>query len=151
MVTLHSDQEPVLVQLLKTVVRHGPKTSHQNQSKIENVNQVTNGVCWSRWLSLENLLREKLSNDSILLAWLNRHAVWRLTMFQVKIDRRSALLRVSGEAYTSQLLFGERAMYEHTAVPTGNLNQRWGHGIWVGEAPMTLMSVLFREKMGFRK
>ena len=28
-------------------------------------------------------------------------------------------------------------MYEHTAVPTGNLNQRWDHGIWVGEAPMT--------------
>ena len=137
MVTLHSDQEPVLVQLLKTVVRHGPKTSHQNQSKIENVNQVTNGVCWSRWLSPEHLLREKLSNDNILLAWLNRHAVWRLTKFQVKIDKRSALLRVSGEAYTSQLLFGERAIYEHTAVPTGNLNQKWGHGIWVGEAPMT--------------
>ena len=51
---LHSDQEPVLVQLLKTVqsrrfertsVRHGPKTSHQSQSKNENVNQVINGVC----------------------------------------------------------------------------------------------------------
>ena len=28
-------------------------------------------------------------------------------------------------------------MYEHTAVPTDNLNQRWGHGIWIGEAPMT--------------
>ena len=49
-VMLHSDQEPVLVQLLKTVqnrrfertsVRHGPRTSHQSQSKIENVNQVT--------------------------------------------------------------------------------------------------------------
>ena len=28
-------------------------------------------------------------------------------------------------------------MYEHTAVPTDNPNQRWGHGIWVGEAPLT--------------
>ena len=28
-------------------------------------------------------------------------------------------------------------MYEHTAVPTDNLNQRWSHGIWIGEAPMT--------------
>ena len=68
-VMLHSDQEPVLVQLSKTVqnrrfertsVRHGPRTSHQSQSKIENVNQVTT--------TLEHLLREKLSNDSILLA-----------------------------------------------------------------------------------
>ena len=27
--------------------------------------------------------------------------------------------------------------YKYTAVPTGNLDQRWGHGIWVGKAPMT--------------
>ena len=49
---------------------------------------------------------------------------------------RGAFLRVSGKASTSQLPFGERAMYEHTALPTGNLNQRWGHGIWIGAAPM---------------
>ena len=55
----------------------------------------------------------------------------------MKNDRRSALLRVSGKAYTSQLRFEERVMYKHTAVPTDNLNQRWGHGIWIGEAPMT--------------
>ena len=28
-------------------------------------------------------------------------------------------------------------MYKYTAVPTSNLDQRWGHGIWVGKAPMT--------------
>ena len=59
-VMLHSDQELVLVQLLKTVqnrrpietsVRHGPRISHQSHSKIENVNQVST--------TLENLLREK--------------------------------------------------------------------------------------------
>ena len=96
---LHSDQEPVLVQLLKTVqnrrpiqtsVRHGPRTSHQSQSKIENVNQVINGVCSSVWLLLENLLREKLSSDSVLLAWPIRHAAWSLTTSQVKNDRRTA-------------------------------------------------------------
>ena len=112
-VMLHSDQEPVLVQLLKTVqsrrfertsVRYGPKTSHQSQSKSENVNPVIHGVCWSMWLSLENLLREKLSNDSILLAWLIRHAAWSLTKFRVKNDRRTAFLRVAGKAYTSQRL-----------------------------------------------
>ena len=63
----HSDQEPVLVQLLKnaqnrrlieTSVRHGPRISHQSQSKIENVNQVINGVCGTMWLTLENLRRE---------------------------------------------------------------------------------------------
>ena len=49
----------VLVQLLKTVqnrrpietsVRHGPRTSHQSQSKIQNVNQVST--------TLDNLRRE---------------------------------------------------------------------------------------------
>ena len=28
-------------------------------------------------------------------------------------------------------------MYKYTSVPTGNLDQRWGHGILVGKAPMT--------------
>ena len=42
------------------------------------------------------------------------------------------------KAYMSQVLpFGERVMYKYTAVPTSNLDQRWGHGIWVGKAPMT--------------
>ena len=53
-VMLHSDQEPMLVQLLKavqsrrvkrTLVRHGPRASHQSQGKIENANRVINGVC----------------------------------------------------------------------------------------------------------
>ena len=108
---LHSDQEPVLVQLLKIVqsrrfertsVRHGPRTSHRSQSKIEKVNQVTTAH--------ENLLREKLSNDSILLAWPIRHAAWSLTKFPLNNDGRTALFRVSGKAYTSQLPLGERVM-----------------------------------------
>ena len=123
---LHSDQELVSVQLLKTVqngrsietsVRHGPRISHQSPSNVENVNQVTT--------THENLLREKPSNDSIPLAWPIRHTAWSLTKFPVKNDRRIALLRVLWKAYTSQVLpFGERVMYEHTAVPSGNLNQR---------------------------
>ena len=28
-------------------------------------------------------------------------------------------------------------MYKYTAVPTRNLDQRWGYGIWVGNAPVT--------------
>ena len=63
---VHPDQEPV-VQLLRavqsrrvkrTVVRHGPRASHQSQGKIENANRVINGVCRAMWLSLENLLQE---------------------------------------------------------------------------------------------
>ena len=81
------------------------------------------------WLSLENLLQEKLPSDSILIAWLIRHAAWSLTRFQVKNDGRTAFVRVFGKAYTSQVLpFGERVMYKCTAM---------GHGMWVGKAPMT--------------
>ena len=55
--TLHSDQELVLLQLLKTVqnrhpietsVRRGPRISHQSQSKIETVNQMI-GQCGCHW------------------------------------------------------------------------------------------------------
>ena len=106
-VMLQSDQEPVLVQLLKavqsrrakrTLVRHGPRGSHQSQGKIENANRVINGVCRAMWLSLENQLQEKLPNDSILTAWLIRHAAWSLTRFQVKNDGRTAFVRVFGKS-----------------------------------------------------
>ena len=152
---LHSDQEPVLVQLLqavqsrrvkRTLVRHGPRASHQSQGKIENAKRIINGVCRAMWLSLEDLLREKLPIDSILFAWLIRHAAWCLTRFQVKNDERTAFVRVFGKAYTSQVLpLGERVMYKDTSVPTGNLDQRWGHGIWVGEAPVTDEHIIPKE------
>ena len=102
-VMLHSDQEPVLVQLLKvvqsrrvkrTLVRHGPRASHQSQGTIENANRVINGVCRAMWLSLEDLRREKLSSDSILIAWLIRHAAWCLTRSRVKNEGRTAFVRV---------------------------------------------------------
>ena len=118
-------------------MRHGLRISHQSQSKIENVSQVST--------TFVNLLREKLSNDSILLVWSICYAARSLTKFQVKNDGRTALLRVSGKAHTSQLPFGERVMHEHTAVPTGNLNQRWDHGIWTGEAPMTDECIVLTE------
>ena len=145
-VMLHSDQELVLVQLLKTLqnrrpietpVRYGPRISHQSQSKIKNAYQVST--------TLENLLREKLSDDSIPLAWPIGYATWSLTKFHANNDGRNALMRVSGKAHTSQLPFGERVMYEHTAAPTDNLNQRWDNEIWIGEAPMTDECIILTE------
>ena len=48
-------------------------------------------------------------------------------------------MRVFGKAYTSQVLpFG-------ATVPTGNLDQRWGHGISVGKAPMTDEHIILTE------
>ena len=37
-------------------------------------------------------------------------------------------------------------MCEHTAVPTGNLNQRCSHGIFVVGAPMTDECIILTEK-----
>ena len=37
-------------------------------------------------------------------------------------------------------------MYKYTAVPTGNPDQRWGHGIFsVGKAPMTDEHIILTE------
>ena len=98
------------------------------------------------WLPLENRLQEKLPSDSILIAWLIRHAAWCLTRFQVKNDGKTAFVCVFGKAYTSQVLpFGDRVMYKYTSVPTGNLDQRWDHGIWVDKAPMTDEHIILTE------
>ena len=64
---------------------HGPQTSHQSQSKNENVNQVINGVCWSTWLSVG------LADSS------------RCVEFdEVSCEERQEN-RIVGKAYTSQL------------------------------------------------
>ena len=72
-VMLHSDQEPVLVQLLKavqsrrvkrTLVRHGPRASHQSLGKMENANRVINCVCRAVWLS--SSAEKKLPSDGVL-------------------------------------------------------------------------------------
>ena len=36
-------------------------------------------------------------------------------------------------------------MYKYTSLPTGNLDQRWDHGIWVGMAPMTDEHIILTE------
>ena len=35
--------------------------------------------------------------------------------------------------------------YKYTSVPTGNLDKRWSHGIWVGKAPMTDEHIILTE------
>ena len=138
-VMLHSDQEPVLVQLLKavqsrrvrrTLVRHGPRASRQSQGKIENANRVIDGVCRAMWMSLENFLQEKLASDSILIAWLIRHAAWSLTRFQVKNVGRTAFVRVLGK---------------HARAKCCHSEKEWSHGIWVGKAPMTDEHIIVTE------
>ena len=49
-----------------------------------------------------------------------------------KKDGSSPWIMSVGKACTGQVL-----PFKYTAVPAGNLDQRWGHGIWVGKAPMT--------------
>ena len=131
----------VLVQLLKTVQsRRFERTSVRPWSKNQSSEPEQDWEREIKWQSHLKILCEKKKNcQTTAFCWLGRFVTLReiSTEFQMKNDGRSALLRVSGKAHTSQLPYGERVMYEHTAVPTDNPNQRWGHGIWIGEAPMT--------------
>ena len=81
----------------RTLVRQGPRESHQSQG-------VINGVCRAVWLSKEKFLQSKVASDSILITWLIRHAAWSLTRFQVKSDERTAFVRVFWKAYSRQVL-----------------------------------------------
>ena len=121
------------------------RASHQSQGKIEHANRVINGVCVRCGYHLR-IVCEKNPSDSILIAWLIRHASWCLTRFQVKNNGRTAFVRVFGKMFSSQVLpIGERVMYKYTSAPTGNLDQRWCNGIWVGKAPMTDEHIILTE------
>ena len=90
------------------------------KARLKNANRVINGVCRAMWLSLENLLQEKLPSDNILIAWLIPHAAWCLTRFQVKSDENCVVRFLE-------------SVHEPSVVI-----QKWGHGTWVGNAPMTV-------------
>ena len=107
---------------------------------------MINGVCRAMWLSLQNFLQEKLASDSILTAWLIRHGAWCLTRFQVKNDGRTAFVRVSVEnTQEPSVAIRRESDDKYTSVPTGNLDRRWSHGIWVGKAPMTDEHIILTE------
>ena len=136
-VMLHSGQEPVSVQLLKavqsrrvkrTLVRHGPRASQQSRCNSETANRVISGACCAMWLSLENLLREKLPSDSVLTAWLIRHAAWCLTIFQVKNDGRTAFVRVLGKR--------TRAKCCHSRKSDVQVQQPCQQAIWIRDGAM---------------
>ena len=75
----------------------------------------------------------------------NRDVAWSLAKFLVINDWRTTFLRVLGKVYTNQLPLGERVMYEHIAVPTDKLNQRWDFRIWIGEIPMVEEYIILKE------
>ena len=105
-----------------------------------------NGVCSAMWLSLEDLLREQPPNDSILSAWLIRHAAWCLTRFQGKTeDLRLCVFWESVHEPSIAIRRKRDVQVKYTSVPTGNLDQRWGHGIWVGKAPLTDEHIILTE------
>ena len=65
-------------------------------------------------------------------------------------DARTAFMRRFWESVhePSRCHSGERVMYKYTSVLPGNLDQRWGHGTWVGKAPMTDEHIILTEKWG---
>ena len=109
---LHSDQDPVLVQLLKavqsrrvkrTLVRHGPRASHQSQGKIENANRVIHGFCRAMWLPLEDLQRENTKQqhlDSVV------DSTRSMVLVEISSEKRreNCVCTCFGKAYTSEVL-----------------------------------------------
>ena len=90
------------------------------------------------WLSLVNLLQEKTAERQHPDSVADSSRSVEPGEVSSEKRRKNCTCASFGKAYTSQVLpFGERVMYKYTAVPRGNLDQRWGHGIWVGKAPMT--------------
>ena len=145
-VMLHSDQEPVLVQLLKavqsrrvkrTLVRHGPRASHQIQGKIENANRVINVsvVRCGCHLSVScKKTAERQHPDSVADS---SRSVEADEVSSAK-GRENCICACFGKVYTSQVLpFGERVMYKYTPCQQGIWISDGGHGIWVGKTPMT--------------
>ena len=143
-VMLHSDQEQLLKamqsrRVKRTLVRHGPRASHQSQGKIENANRVINGVCRTMWLSRENLLQEKLPSDSILIAWQRwSHGIWA---GKAPMTDEYIILTECGEAkLIVSVSFGDAAVcrWRRQSCPNGE-----GHLCWLGAASSAAYPINF--------
>ena len=143
-VTLRSDKEPALQDLLKnvaqrrraaTLVEHGPRDDGQANGLAERAIRSVEEHVRVLKRDFEERLSAPIDVQHPLFEWIVRHATDLLNKHGVGVDGRTPHQRLRGAPYRGELLrFGSRVMHRLSGkVRGGVLVDRWHNGHWVGK------------------
>ena len=159
-VTLRADQEPALVDLLRSIgrLRHDGHTilelatvedSKSNGFAERAVRSVEEMVRTLK-VDLERRLEARVPIDSPALPWLVEHAVDLVNKLQVGSDGRTAYERLKLKRYHGEMYrFGEPVLARVTGKPVGGLViERFVEAIWLGQRFHSGEHIIARESDG---
>ena len=158
-VTLRSDQEPALVDLLRhvarargdveTVIEHSPRDSKAN-GMIERGVRTVEEVIRVQQLEVERQIGTKMNVHSAAYAWLVECAVDCWNKIQVGSDGRTAYERLKHKRYRGEYVsFGAPVMFRIVGkVKGGEMCERWAPGTWLGKRFHSSEDIVAQERNG---
>jgi len=143
-VTLKSDTEPAMVALrgeirekcqAEALEEDAGVGDHQSNGLIENAIRNIRGVIRTLKLSVESNIKEKIADDSVVMAWIVEHSANLITTCSKGQDGRTAYERVHGKKPPQVMIpVGEKVMFQnlHQGRRQNKLEPKFEYGIWVG-------------------
>ena len=125
----------------ETVLLNTPVGSSASAGGIERCNYECKKQIRTLRSRFEEVYKQPLTLDHVVLPWLVRHGAWQITHYQVKSDGRTPYERLrAGKPYNGQVAeFGEVVRYKNPDSPSelAKVDSRWTHGVWLGKATST--------------
>ena len=146
-VSLKSDQEPALVDLIKevkakrdklmkeTILENSKAYDSQSNGTAERAVQSVERIVRTHKLALEKKLQKRIPSTHPVMTWLVEHGVDILNKFLVGADGRTAYERGRGKSYKGEMYqFGRKIFHMHPGKHSGgSMKPRWSTGIFLGK------------------
>ena len=144
-VMIVSDTERSIRSVADLLVRRYPKKATAQPTR--KGDSQANGAAERAVLELGNQVRTlkiafearypeaKVTEDSLIFAWMVRHAGWLVARYGVKQDGRTAYERLRGRTYKGEVAeCGEVVLYKISNQGLRKLEDRWACGVWLGKS-----------------
>ena len=143
--TLKSDQEPAIRELLDAVKRErtepidimleeSPVGEHKSNGEVENTAQVIQGQVRTLRLGIQARYQTILRSDHPIMPWLIKHSALLINVCKVGEDGRTAWERRKGKKFKRQVPEIGECVWFLKALSEGKdkLDTRWEDGVFAG-------------------
>jgi hypothetical protein len=135
-VCIKSDQEPALVDLVRTIkskrkgetmIEHSKVYDSQSNGVVERAIQTVEGLTRTLKMSLERKIKKSIPSKHPIMTWLVEHVADLLNKYSVGKDGRTAYERIRGKRYHGEMIeFGRRIFHMSPGKPQGgSMSERW--------------------------
>ncbi len=147
-VTIKSDQEPALMDLVKAIKDEREEATlpelaktkdSQSNGLSERAVQSVEGMVRTHKLALEKKIDREIPSSHPLIAWLVEHCAFLLNKYLVSSDGRTPHERVKGKKYRGEVLefWPTSSSRGPGKVEGGCMAERWSEGYWIGKVDIS--------------